>query len=128
MIFEQTLSNFGLTATFRVKLLLQPHDKIIRFENWILDCLLFLWEHSFKFHSFCHIYFFARMKCPSEVRFSQANRLNGQKLSNVRLLFSYFTIFKYVMKVTSLPLTWQSLSSSCIPYIMINIITSYHWF
>ena len=53
------------------------------------DCLLFLWEHSFKFPPslFCHIYFFARTECPSKVRFAQTNRLKGQKLSDVWLLF-----------------------------------------
>ena len=41
---------------------------------------------------FCHIYFFTRTKCPSKVRFAQKNRLYGQKLSDVRLLFPPLTI------------------------------------
>ena len=36
---------------------------------------------------FCHIYFFARTKCLSKVRFAQTYRPNGQTLSDVRLLF-----------------------------------------
>ena len=31
------------------------------------------------------IFIFAKTKCPSKVRFAQTNRLNGQKLSDVRL-------------------------------------------
>ena len=50
-------------------------------------CLWFLWEHSFKFQSFLSYLLFARTKCPNKVRFAQTNRLNGQKLSDVWLLF-----------------------------------------
>ena len=75
VIFDQTLSNFGLIATFRGKLYInysshmrKPTYEILKLNcgarMWLTsatDCLLFLWEHSFKFTLLSYI-FFARKK------------------------------------------------------------------
>ena len=87
MIFDQMLSNFGLTATSRAKLsyqnkLLQPHDKInqshFKIELWgknvvtRIDKCHRLFTIPVRAISVFFIIFFARTKCPSKVRIAQA--------------------------------------------------------
>ena len=60
-----------------------------------------------NFTLFCHIYFFS--KCPSKVRFAQTNRLNGQKLSDIRLLFPPLYMYMYVCTHVYIKYTYDSL-------------------